>query len=339
VPSPGDLLGWDGFGVGAWPAASWRPYGDGSPFNQRIPADAPAAPSSATMVGRVLSWGLPGNIMAGGADTTSDYAHPTYYAQPTDPLYTLKASGYSPTVNGLQIRIPSDARPAAGADGHLTVVEPDGWEYDFWQVTSKPLGGGTMTFQLGGRTRIDGDGLRSNATAARFGNLAGIIRYQELVAGHIDHALFVVLKCTSSATTFGFGTTTDGSSKSAFVYPAAAGGSRCSSEDNADAPPMGARFQLDMSDAQIAALSVPAWKKTILTALAHYGGYVGDTGGPGFGLMFESGSTYTSFGLPDPLVAFAQKSNVPQWNGMYVFDLASGVDWGSFLRVLPPPTP
>ena len=33
-----------------------------------------------------------------------------------------------------------------------------------------------------------------------------------------------------------------------------------------------------MSDAQIAALAVPAWKKTILTALAHYGGYVGDTG-------------------------------------------------------------
>ena len=147
----------------------------------------------------------------------------------------------------------------------------------------------------------------------------------------------MVLKCTSSATTFGYGTTTDGSSKSAFVYPAAAGGSRCGSADN-DAPPAGARFQLAMSDVQIAALGVPAWKQTILTALAHYGGYVGDTGGPGFGLMFESSTMYTSFGVADPLRQFAQQNSISQWSNMYAFNLASGVDWAKYLRIVAPPS-
>ncbi len=334
----GSASGYNGFGVNAWPTADWRPYSPASPFNLTVSSTTAAHARSAAMVSKVLSWGQPGNLFAGGAGTSSDYGHPTYWAQPGDPVYTLKATGYSPDVNGLKIAIPSAAKAAGGGDQHMTVVEPDGWEYDFWEVASKPAGGGTMTFELGGRTRVDGDGLGSNATAARFGNLAGVIRAQELISGHIDHALFIVLKCTSSATTFGYGTKTDSSSKSAFVYPALAGGARCSSTDNADAPPMGARFQLNMTDTQINALAVPTWKKTILKALAHYGGYVGDTGGPGFGLQFESGSTYTSFGIGDPLVAYGKGLGLSTYNGMYVFPLAAGVDWAKYLRVLPPPT-
>ena len=84
-------------------------------------------------------------------------------------------------------------------------------------------------------------------------------------------------------------------------------------------------------------LAVPTWKKTILTALAHYGGYVGDTGGPGFAFMFESGATYTSLGLTDPLVTFALTNGLPTWNGGYVFNMANGVDWAKYLRVLAPP--
>ena len=328
-------LGWGRFGPGSWPPGSWRPYASTSPFNRWVFPSA-VHPRSAAITKKVLSWGAPGNLMTIGLGPTNDYGHPTYYAQPADPLYTLKSSGYSPAVNGMKIRIPSAARAAGGADAHLTVVEPDGWEYDFWQVTSKPAGGGTMTFSLGGRTRIDGNGLLSNANAARFGNLAGPIRAQELSAGAIHHALFIVLHCASSATTFGYGTKLD-ASKSAYVYPAAAGGTRCSSTDNADAPPLGARFQLNMTDAQIDALGMPAWKRGILIALAHYGGYVGDTGGPGFGLLLESSAMYTSLGYADPLNAFGQSSKLPLWNGRYVLNVASGVDWALYLRVVVPP--
>jgi hypothetical protein len=92
-----------------------------------------------------------------------------------------------------------------------------------------------------------------------------------------------------------------------------------------------------MSNRQIQALAVPDWKKAILRALARYGGYVGDTGGPGFAVEIESGSSYTSQGLPDPWVTFGREHNLPTWNGRYVLNLSAGVEWGRYLRVLTPP--
>ena len=59
----------------------------------------------------------------------------------------------------------------------------------------------------GGRTRIDGDGLNSDATAAEFGLAAGVIWGEQMKAGNIDHALFIHTRCTSGRS----------------VYPAAAG--------------------------------------------------------------------------------------------------------------------
>ena len=325
--------GWRGFGPGHWPGADWRPYADSSPFNQSAQGGVQVHPNSAALVQRSLQWGAPGNLVA-SADSDGDFGHPTFYSQPSDPLFTLRSAGGRSAIDGLRIPIPEVARAAGGDDGHMTVVTPDGWEYDFWQVTSKPAGGGTMTFNGGGRTRIDGDGLNSYGTAALYGNLAGMIRAPELIAGRIDHALFIVLKCTSSTTDFGYGTTKNSTSSGAFVYPALHGGASCS---DPNVPPMGARFRLNMSDGQIQALPVPAWKKTILTALAHYGGYVGDTGGPGFGFMFESSTTYTAFGVQDPLVPFAQQNRLPVWEGQYVFKVADGVDWTRYLQVLAPP--
>ena len=329
------LLSWSGFGVSAWPPASWHPYATTSPFNQ--PADDAFHPNSARIVQKVLSLGTVGNLVAGTAGTTSDWAHPTYWAKATDPLFTLHWTGGGPgTTNGMQIRIPDAAQPAAGGDHHLAVIEPDGWEYDFWDVTSKPRGGGTLSYGGGGRTRIDGSGLGSGGTAAGFGNLAGIIRGPELAAGKINHALFIVLKCAAKGTSFGYGT--HATSTSSYVYPATHAGSPCS-PDSADLPPVGARFRLAMSPAQVAALPVPTWKKTILTAFAHYGGYVGDTGGPGFAFQFESGATYTSFGQTDPLVTFAKLNGLPTSGSQSIFNMASGVDWARYLRVVVPPSP
>jgi hypothetical protein len=334
-PAANAASGWNGFGVGVWPTALWRPYAPSSPFNQTTTGQT-VHPNSAGLVAKTLSLGTIGSLVD-AVDATNDWAHPTYYAQPTDPVFTLDALGSPRAIDGMQIRIPDAAKPALGGDGHMTVVTPDGWEYDFWQVKSKPKGGGTMTFTGGGRTRIDGDGLKSGATAALFGNLAGVIRAQELAAGRIDHALFIVIRCTGSGTSFGYGTVGASSSGGSYVYPAYHGGARCST-DSPDLPPLGARFKLELTDTQIAALSVPSWKKTILRALSHYGGYVGDTGGAGFGLMLESSNMYSAFGMPDPLAAFARLNGVPMYNGQYVFNIASGVDWARYLRVLAPPS-
>ena len=44
--------------------------------------------------------------------------------------------------------------------------------------------------------RIDGNGLGSDAVAAQFGSLAGIIRPAEMKSGRIEHALALTVPCT-----------------------------------------------------------------------------------------------------------------------------------------------
>ena len=317
------------FGAGNWPGSCWRPYSDDSPFNQPIASDARVDARSSTYVRSLNAWGNgPSDLETGHADTRSDWQHPTYYSKPSDTEFTIHCVGeygVDCEIEGMKVRIPDRARQAGswkvgwGGDGHMTVVETHtGWEYDFWNVRHKPLGGGQIDVGWGGRTRIDGDGLGSNATAAWFGNLAGIIRAQEMQAGRIDHALFMVIKCSAKTT----------------VYPAQEHGSLCENQDGAI--PFGTRFQLTLTPAQIDALDVPPWKKTILRAMHQYGMYVGDTGGSPWDLQFESGSTYTSFGEKDPLVDFAREQGIAPYRGVNYWDVKSGIDWSKHLRVIAP---
>ena len=315
--------GFGSFDVGRWPNACWRPYAEHSPFNTPIEATARTMPNSSAMVSRLVRLGDPNSLIAGTADTPDDWSHPTYYSQPTDPLYTLRCTadwGTCP-LEGMQIRVPSEARAAGGRDGHMTIVDQaGGWEYPLFRVQYKPSGGGTLWFKWShGRVRLDGSGINGGGTAAHFGNLAGIIRAQELAAGEIDHALLMVVKCDAGR----------------YVYPAAGRGSRCA--DTYNALPMGARLQLNMTSSQIDALPVPGWKKTILRAMATYGMYFGDTGGGGaWEIQAESGSTYTSFGHADQMVEVARDYGVPSHSGRYVFDIGDGVDWARYLRVIDP---
>jgi hypothetical protein len=313
--------GLSAFAAGSWPSGCWRPYADSSPFNRPLPANPRLLDGSAAIVRGLAA--APDKLTVGNSDTRWDYSHPVYYSTAGDPEFTLhcyESSWGTCPIEGHRVRIPDRARPSGSEDAHMTVVDAgSGWEYDLYKVRSKPAGGGTLEFRWGGRTRLDGDGNGSGATVSGFGNLAGIIRAQELQAGRIDHALFMVIRCSSGQK----------------VYPSTGGaGSRC--PDPAGAPPMGARFQLDMSDAEIDSLHVPGWKKTILRAMARYGMYFGDTGSGGWGLQMESGATYTSFGFEDALVAFARSAGVPGEDGEHVFDVGAGIDWRSRLRVIDP---
>jgi hypothetical protein len=319
--------GYGTFAAGRWPTGCWRPFGGASPFNLPVPASPPVLASSARMVAQMLRLARIANPYAGAADTPSDWYDPVYWSQPSDPIYTVHCtrSWGVCSVEGAQIRIPGPARPSGSADAHLSVIDQaSGWEYDFWQASKPGAAGGALTVSWGGRTSIGGDGLGSGASAAGQGLAGGLIRAAELAAGHIDHALAMSVRCTAAGP----------------VYPAHGDAAIC--PDPTDAPPTGQRFYLAMTDPEIAALPAPAWKKTVLTALAHYGVYITDTGGNISLVAFESGSSYTSFGRPDPLVAFAQQNPSPAIvpdHELYYYDLASGVDWAGRLRALAPPTP
>jgi len=315
------------------PAACWRPYSAASPFNSPLGASPKLASNSDQVVQSWLSTWSASNrssaprFVAGFAGTGEDYEHPLYYARAGDPTYTVHCveSWGRCAVEGLQVQVPAAASPAGGSDGHMAVIDQaSGWEYDFWQVRQKPAGGGTLTVSWGGRTKIDGDGLGADATAASFGLAAGVIRPAELAAGEIDHALFMIVKCTNGTS----------------MGPAGSGSGRsCSSIGlpDAGAPAMGQHFFLDMSDAQIDALAKPDWQKAILRAMARYGLYVGDTGG-GF-IKIESGASQTSFGQADPWVQIAQGAAISPWydasigKNTYTFNFWDAVDWSRYLKV------
>lgn len=335
-----------GFTAAAQPPATWTPFAGTGVWNR---ADAMAATphtNSAALITQLLAdYTAPsapkvGMSTPGQTSGLLDFGHPLYWARPTDPLFRLSlTSAYGGIVNNSeQIRIPDAAQPASGSDHHLVVCQPDGTLYEFWNVTAKPAGGGTLTAGIGNRLSIVGTGLNGASTAAHFSLIAGAIRAEELLGGQINHALFMVIQQGSALLDYGYSVVRDAGG-SAYVYPAGAGDSTRAGSNRLA---MGARLHLNMTDSQIAALSVPAWKKTILTALAHYGSYFGDTGGSGIGFQFLSGATYTSFGLVDPLLTFARTAPgdvSAVGGGVYQFDIATGVPWSTYLRVLPPPSP
>jgi hypothetical protein len=324
--------GFGSYGIGNWPNACWHPYEKSSPFNSHADAARPAVDNSRGLVSRLLAGGRVAYPVVGDPERPDGVA--TYYSQPGDPSYTLHCTedwGTCP-LEGKVIQIPASAKPAgiSGTDAHMTIVDQEtGWEYDLWAVTIFPENGGTVEFGWGGLTRIDGDGLGSYAVAARYGSLAGLVRSQELVSGHIRHALAMFVPCTEG-----------------WVYPADHPGYDCSDNgmSTRNALPMGAHFKLTMSRRKIRAHHFPRWKRAVLLALHRYGAYVADTSGdPSYwGFRFESSATYQSFGYEDPMVKLAQRNGIKpddyNENGFdeYWFNLKRRVAWKK-LEVVGPP--
>lgn len=316
------------YGGTTWPDADWRPYADDSPFNTPLPRRPRIHPRSDAIVAALEEDARPAEIRAGGQDTEDDFYKPVFFARPGDREVTVRCT--KPwgrcALEGQRIPLPEGARAAAGGDGHLTVVDQErGWEIDLWQAEEVD-GDGVLRASWGGRTRIDGDGLGSDATAGRFGNLAGLVRAEELDARHVDHALFITVPCTGT---------------DAWVAPATKGGAPCSTPG--DQPLLGMRLQLHMTAAEIDRLRVPGWKRGLLHAMRRYGMYVGDTGGPaGWALQLQSDTSYTALGQPPRLERLARLTG---WRAveepavdrtLRLGNLAAGVDWRSRLRVIDP---
>jgi hypothetical protein len=316
------------------PSESVTPFYSGSsPFNTPVPANPTVAPDSSQIVQRLVGLGPPAANPAGVAGTPMDWSHPVYFAKASDPVYTIHQTGWAnPDVEGRQIHIPVGAEPAGGDDASFAVVNTDGWEYDFWQAKAPSADGGTFTANFAKRAPWDGDGLGTSGvpyqggiTAAGFSNQAGVIRLSEMKAGVINHALFMSVRGWHGR-----------------VWPSAMLSGTTGQVADPAAPAMGQHFWLDMTQSQIDALSVPEWQKIILRAMAKYGMYVGDNGGSPWALQFESGDNYTSFGQPDPWIAYAQSQGIaPSYassigRDVYYFNFKNAVDWGSKLKVLEP---
>lgn len=238
-----------------------------------------------------------------------DEGHPVYVASSSDPLVNVTCTRYCDAAHPAQIRIPAKARPGDGGDGHIAVIQPDGTEFDTWATTmpSRDWQNGDTITSMNAVTcgsYATGTGFLGSSGASTVGGAClagGLIRYSEIATGEIDHALFTTVDCAT---------------RSFYVYPAPQPFDSQCTGGGPDVP-NGAHLWLDLSDAQVAALPVTAWEKTVLRALHHYGAYVLDSGSGAdrahglFVPWWEDDAQYSSMGKTNPLVQWAASQG---WN-------------------------
>ena len=84
---------------------------------------------------------------------------------------------------------------------------------------------------------------------------------------------------------------------------------------------------------------MPAWKKPILLAMAHYGLFVGDTFGGAWGdrdrvwVELHQLRPRGPLGPSGPPVRSADVDRAPDGERRYIFDLRTAVDWVLALKV------
>ena len=294
-------------------SACWRPFADNSLFNTPLPSTPKLAANSSTVASGMASkgWAIQGTSTS--FSMTPVGTHPLFFATSSDPTMTIQCTnalgkGSCSGANGVDvggktIHVPAGAKAYDDSDGHLTVIETaTGSEYDFWEAS---ISGSTIVAGAGSEMDVNnGDGRGAKGDAAFLGLSGGVIRPAELAAGQIDHALVISVPCTS------------GSGSAGFVWPALRGdGSPCGPNGSAAAnaaPALGQLLRLNMTDAQIAASAAPSWEKTIMTALAHYGAFVEDTGGGAdqIGILTQSSSSWTDVGQPDQWTVVANQFGI-----------------------------
>jgi hypothetical protein len=169
--------------------------------------------------------------------------------------------------------IPANAPIEGGAsskgDRHVLVVDRDNCVlYELY--AAYPNGDGTWRAGSGAVYDLHSDALRpstwTSADAAGLPILPGLVTYDEVASGHIDHAI----RITASAT------------QNTFLWPAR----HQAGDANTNLPPMGLRLRLKAS---VDISSYSAADQVILRALKTYGAIVAD-----------NGSSWFISGAPDP---------------------------------------
>jgi hypothetical protein len=245
----------------------------------------------------------------------TSYMYPVYVGSASDPVktFTCGNQGAACDANNLQIHIPSGAVPEPQADAHIALIDAtQNLEVDGWAcaVTTS-----AVNCQWGGSHPFGGTGLEDvGSTSVKAGYAAGLfeITAQELLNGHIDHALGINTNCLNNPT----------------VYPADQNAGGTDESCGVTGPPSyGDMVHLLWTPAQIAASPYSTECKTVLTALATYGAYTYDTGNGGLALLTQHQLSYTAIGQPSP------------WAATIIPDLdasgdASGTYWHSCLNRL-----
>jgi hypothetical protein len=231
-------------------------------WNQDI-SKAPRDPRSAAYIAYIDSHG--------GDRLHPDFGSPRAYGFPYSvvgarqrPLpihYTAYGGESDPGPFPIPPKAPVEGGNRSDGDRHVLVVDRSACKlYELYRAfyVARPhphwdAGSGTEWDLRSAARRPDG---WTSADAAGLPIFPGLVRYDEVVAGHLDHAIRVTFEST----------------RDAWVHPA----SHCAGDSsNPNAPPMGLRLRL-RSSYGLGGLSGPA--KTIALAMKRYGLIVADNG-------------------------------------------------------------
>ena len=186
-----------------------------------------------------------------------------YIVVPGSQPYVPVSFNYTEESNAGPYPIPSNAPIEGGSqsngDRHVIVVDSATCRL-YEMYASYPQSNGSWKAGSGAVWSLNSDALRpstwTSADAAGLPILPGLVRYDEIVSGVINHALRFTVNSTQSA----------------FLWPAR---HYASSSTNPNLPPMGLRLRLK---ANVDISSFSRTNQIILTALKRYGMIVADNG-------------------------------------------------------------
>jgi len=237
------------------PAAPACPvFPAGNVWNQDISA-LPVASNSDTLIAKIgLDTGLHPDF-----GSYRGYGIPYNTVPGTQRKLTVRFD-YSSQSDHVGYPIPSRPRIEAGSDHHMLIVDSGSCKlYEMWNVRHTRrgwrAGSGAVWKMTSNALRPDG---WTSADAAGLPILPGLVRYPEVAAGVIDHAL----RFTAPQT------------RDAHIYPAR---HDAGSGSSASLPPMGLRVRLKASF-DLSQLSPQA--RVVAVALQHYGMILADNGSP-----------------------------------------------------------
>ncbi len=156
---------------------------------------------------------------------------------------------------------PIEGGQSAGGDRHAIMVDPATCVlYELYDARFRP--GNASTAGSGAVWHLRSNRLRpatwTSADAAGLPILPGLVNYDEVKSGHIDHAIRFTAQTTSTS----------------FLWPAR---HQAGATSNPDYPPMGARFRLKASFALPGSRCARACQ-VVITAMKTYGLIVADNG-------------------------------------------------------------